>query len=813
MIHLIDSFGDSKVEHEVAADRIVAVLDRYQEQPSIIDPSLDGMVTLLLRSVRVAAHGACPTFVVLHACRVMYTLCKVRGYKTIVKFCPHDVTDLEPLVHLLAKYPPEDCQSWQVAYSLMVWLSTVVMVPFDLSIIDSSVNDRNATAASTLVQSIERLAIGYLSTAGPACEAAAILLARLLTRPGLQTMLCNFVSWSGAELTKGREGGEAVGGMRVSFLLVGIFSTLAQIFKLGHRAELLPQLPLLGALATDPSALVNDTSVLRRKLGVKLLQRVAAVHLPPRVAVWRYQRGARSLEMNLQLTIGDGRADEGAAAEEEEVPEQIEEILEQLLHGLRDADTVVRWSAAKGIGRVTSRLALEMADDVVVSVLELLTSQEEANAWHGGCLALAELSRRGLLLPTRLVEVLPRITIALHYDVARGAASVGTHVRDAACYVCWAFARAFEPCVMVPHVAQLAQALLTVVCLDREVNCRRAASAAFQENVGRQGNFPHGIEIVTRADYFSVGSRPNAYLEIGRYIGSFDEYRLPLLIHLSTVKFKHWDVQLRLLAAQSAARLTPFDREYTLDAMLPFLIGKTLSPDLKSRHGATHMLAECLLGLVNELHGGEGKELSAETRKAVVSVVPSVEKARLYRGRGGEVMRSATCRLLEVQALLKFPTGSKLALKTLQGLEDSLKHPTETISLAAVAALKAISNHSFAAPPPPAEKGPPPKFEELVPRYIGPLKADPNAALRRGFTLALGVMPAAQLHMHLGDAAEVLMSATVMEVDVAMRDPEVRRNAVHALLQITDTFTRPYQNPLKPVCNVLFLYPCQAGPE
>ena len=28
--------------------------------------------------------------------------------------------------------------AWQVAYSLMVWLSMVVMVPFDLSIIDSS---------------------------------------------------------------------------------------------------------------------------------------------------------------------------------------------------------------------------------------------------------------------------------------------------------------------------------------------------------------------------------------------------------------------------------------------------------------------------------------------------------------------------------------------------------------------------------------------------------------------------------------------------------------------------------------------------
>lgn len=49
---------------------------------------------------------------------------------------------------------------------------------------------------------------------------------------------------------------------------------------------------------------------------------------------------------------------------------------------------------------------------------------------------------------------------------------------------------------------------------DREVNVRRAASAAFQENVGRQGTFPHGIDIVTACDYFAVGIRTNAYLEL-----------------------------------------------------------------------------------------------------------------------------------------------------------------------------------------------------------------------------------------------------------------------------------------------------------
>ena len=73
--------------------------------------------------------------------------------------------------------------------------------------------------------------------------------------------------------------------------------------------------------------------------------------LKMRVAVWRYQRGSRSLAENLGAGNNTARdvlrwnpvpQNEEEMIEDFEVPDCIEEVIEELMQGLRDSDNVIR---------------------------------------------------------------------------------------------------------------------------------------------------------------------------------------------------------------------------------------------------------------------------------------------------------------------------------------------------------------------------------------------------------------------------------------------------------------------------------------
>lgn len=208
----------------------------------------------------------------------------------------------------------------------------------------------------------------------------------------------------------------------------------------------------------------------------------------------------------------------------------------------------------------------------------------------------------------------------------KGTHSVGSNVRDAACYVVWSFARAYPPHIMKPYVHTLSTQLIVESLFDREVNCRRAASATFQECVGRQGTFPHGIEILTEADYFTLSNRVNAYLHVSTFVAQFKEYFPSMAQHLAFIKLRHWDPQIRSLAAQSLAAISPFNPEYIIRDILTPLIDLCFNNTLNVRHGAIMGVAEILIGL----SGNSGLNKKDTLEKAFKSL--SLKEIELIAG-------------------------------------------------------------------------------------------------------------------------------------------------------------------------------------
>ena len=81
------------------------------------------------------------------------------------------------------------------------------------------------------------------------------------------------------------------------FLVSGVLQTLTEIFKAGHREDLLSRVEKVFSpvLETKVENKFMARSTNLRKSRVQLAQRIGCIFLKPKVVKWRYQRGFRSL--------------------------------------------------------------------------------------------------------------------------------------------------------------------------------------------------------------------------------------------------------------------------------------------------------------------------------------------------------------------------------------------------------------------------------------------------------------------------------------------------------------------------------------
>lgn len=560
-------------ENEAAA-KIVVLASNYMEMPQLLDPILAEIIGALTRTCM--AHFNDDNFSEsLYYC--IYHLSNIRGYRELLPLFPNEVQTFEPVSNAFCK----DSKRWEVRYVLLLWLSQLALVPFDINV--------KAESREMLINNLIQKSIDLLSSAARDSDSAAFFLSRFLLRNDMVSQRDDFLHAAFNSLSPSKER-----------LTTGYLKTL---FHMLTSFDKLWAIPYANEMLTSVSALANSPSAHHKLYHMKVIQQLALVFLPPRVAPWRYQRGRllhigpkkdeNSNEKQDEMKI---EADDEIYKNDEnvEVPLEVNTVLEMLFTGLESQLSIVRWSAAKGIGRIVERLPYSYANQAVEFAFSLFDDYDNYNLINGACLTFAEFTLRGVFLPSTMIRAMPIILKSLVYDVQIGSHSVAENVRDSGCFICWAIARTYDGSHLQSIGIELAQQLVNVFLFDRCVNVRRSASAAFQEGVGRHGKFPNGLELIHVADFLSVSSKIGCYLKIAPFVAKFVDYGSSIVSHLAKNRIRHWDIEIRMLAAQSLSIIAKENKDLITIDILASICAACESYDIEIKHGGYEALANLL---------------------------------------------------------------------------------------------------------------------------------------------------------------------------------------------------------------------------
>ena len=268
-------------------------------------------------------------------------------------------------------------------------------------------------------------------------------------------------------------------------------------------------------------------------------------------------------------------------------------VMSNLFKLLEHADSGIRWTCAKGLAKLCGLLNVTQLIELIVNKV----AWNNPNQLHGSALCLAEILRKTPKSESStIVECIPTDFIArlLTFHQPKGTYSLGSNVRDAACFICWAWARTG---ISLPF--NLGPILVAVSIFDNQVSVRRAASAAFQEAIGR---WPHGhpstnigINLIGMVNFFTVGRQvdPDNLKKIAE-IGEM-AYIKAMVDHLIQFGLVSHDSQERYSSSRSLGVLTQFLSSEAKSNIALILQQRTvlLNEDAFASHGAFLAISEC----------------------------------------------------------------------------------------------------------------------------------------------------------------------------------------------------------------------------
>ena len=456
-------------------------LEPFQEWPQLLDPHLSALVQPLISAFieYVSLHAAlyhregkhCPGVIPLPRAisKILYVLCKIRGTKVISQFLNNEPRYLEPMLDALESWAGKMYSSnenatskhglmvWEESFVMLLWLSHLLLAPFDLSsmssnyagiqLYDSLLHADLPPTIPPIAKRLVRLSTYHLSRPSKAREAAGTLLVRLAVRIdmrkiGLQNIL---IDWALSSVCSESD----VAAPTSIYGFIGILSFLAGFIVSAENEVLKPLLSRTynsvqqAKTKQSPSSAGTNTSASARKLVIKVERALAVLGM----------KIDSKAPDDLGPSLGEGALDD---------------IIDDLLTALEDKGTPVRLAASKGLSVIAVELEPSMVEQIIDMIDERLyddTRWEDASTgadapgspelnlgavsalrWHGLILALSQLIFRGSMPPTSVLsKVIYSLTTALRFEQRSPLGnSVGTSVRDAACFGLWALARRYS---------------------------------------------------------------------------------------------------------------------------------------------------------------------------------------------------------------------------------------------------------------------------------------------------------------------------------------------------------------------------------
>lgn len=520
--------------------------------------------------------------------------------------------------------------NWEERYVMLLWLSHLLLAPFDLDTIASDtvpIPYDNLSILRNLPRGIPQVALSALSISlkygmlpGKESEAATALLTRLVLRPDMQRLgvLDSLVNWAVATL----ELNPKQPALSV-YENTGILSFLAKLGVLAQGEDLAEfvvkifdnTLSLQGE--SENSKMIRSSASARKTI-IKILREMTI----------------------LTLSLGE-RSNKYLSFEKSSII--LEDAIDHFLVALADQDTPVRFAASKALSMVTLKLDSDMASDIIDAVIGSLDenvlyekedgslisrfdlqnmniknarrniSAVDSQKWHGLMLNLGHLLFRRSPPPSLLLDILQSLVLGLDFEQRSSTgASIGSSVRDASCFGIWSLARNYSTKELLDVNVRdmkvsriddqsllqiLAVELVCAGCLDPAGNIRRGASAALQELIGRHPNSVlEGIPVVQVVDYHSVARRSRAMSEVAKDAAALGNVYWESLLD-GLLKWRGIgspDSRSRRTAASTIGELSLQDSYRSICTVLDRLyrLLSTLSSNaVEGRHGALLALA------------------------------------------------------------------------------------------------------------------------------------------------------------------------------------------------------------------------------